>query len=252
MTLLRPYLAAIHYFTGLPISAGLSHWSGLEGELPAARAAHFPGVGWLVGLVACVVFAVLGLAVHASAFTPLVAAVGCIAATIVMTGAMHEKAWASLFDEGVPGGGTRPALALVIGVVARLALLAVLAAHSPAAVLAALFLGHVMSRFWPLVLVRTLPFAGDGGAADHATLGAGVDNRALGIAGAWCAAPLALVLWGQGLAFVIAGVLLSGLALLAMRQWLVQRGGGLTRNAFVACQLACEIAFYLGAAAGLR
>lgn len=255
MTFLRPYLAAVHYFTGLPVSAGLANWAGLDGETPPARAAHFPGVGWLVGLVACVVFAVLGLAVHASAFTPLVAAVACLAATIAMTGAMHENAWAAQFDVSSPDPETRPAtrpvLALVLGVMARLALLAVLAAHSPAAVLAALFLGHVVSRFWPLVLVRTLRFTGAGG-ADRDTLGDGIDNRSLGIAGAWCALPLALVMWGQGLAFVVAGALLSGLAMLAMRQWLARRGDGLTRDGFVASQLACEMAFYLGAAAGLR
>jgi len=249
---LRQYLVAVHYFTGLPISGGLAHWAGLDGAMPAARAEHFPGVGWLVGLGGCVVFAVLGLALHANAFTPVAAAVGCLAATIAITRATHEEAWAALFGDSLPGRVTKPVLALLLGVLARVALLAVLAAHSPAGVLAALFAGQVVSRFWPLILLQSLAYAGDGSATDRDTLGAVIDNRSLAIAGAWCVIPLAVVGWGQGPGFALVGLLLSGVAMLALRQWLVVRTKGLTRDGFVASQLACEIGFYLGAAMGLR
>ncbi|WP_053076820.1 adenosylcobinamide-GDP ribazoletransferase [Caenimonas sp. SL110] len=252
MKYLSPYLAAVHHFTGLPIAAGLKHSAGLDGELPQARAEHYPGVGWLVGLAACVVFAVFGVALHASAFTPLVAALACLAATMAITHTLHEQAWASLFDEGKPGPPTRPILALVMGVIARLALLAVLAAHSPAAVLAALFAGHVVSRFWPLVLLRTLAWSTADAANDSLPLNNGIDNRALGIAVAWCLVPIGLVAWSQGAAFAVAGVLMSGLALLGLRQWVSRSGRGLDRTSFFASQLVCEIGFYVGAAAGLR
>ncbi len=250
MKYLSSYLAAVHHFTGLPIAAGLKHSTGLDGELPAARAEHYPGVGWLVGLAACVVFAIFGVALYASPVTPLVAALACLAATMAITRTLHEQAWATVFDEGKPGLPTRPILALVMGVFARIALLAVLAAHSPGAVLAALFAGHVISRFWPLVMQRTL--AGSA-AEDHSHLASNpIDNRALGIAAAWCVLPIGLAIWAQGAPFAVAGVLISGLAMLGLREWLTRKGLGLMQTSLFASQLACEIGFYVGAAIGLR
>ncbi len=248
---LSAYLAAVHQFTGLPIASGLRHAAGLYGELPAARAEHYPGVGWLVGLAACVVFAVFGVALQASAVTSLVAALACLAATMAITHTLHEQAWATLFDERKPGLPTRPVLALVLGVLARVGLLGVLAAHSPAAVLAALFAAHVVSRFWPLIMSRTLAWRS---AEDRDLPGPSnaIDNRALGIAAAWGVVPIGLAIWAQGLAFAVAGVLISGLAMLGVREWVTRKGLGFTQTSLLGGQLACEIGFYVGAAIGLR
>lgn len=265
MSFLRQYLIAVQFFTRMPVTGALAQWAGLSPEMLRASAAHFPGVGWLVGLLACTVFALLGSILPDSPFAPLVAAVGCIAATAWLTGAAHEDGLAAVTD-GLGGSagrlqalqimkdsrlGTYGALALVLALLVKVSLLAVLAAQSPAAVLAALLAAHVLSRFWPLVLVRTMPYIGDATAANGKPLADRIDSRQLGVAAAWCVVPLAVAVLVQGPAFAIIAVLLSGLSLLWVRRLLVRRLEGFTGDCLGAAQQLCEIAIYLGAAIAL-
>ena len=265
MSFLRQYLIAVQFFTRMPVTGALAQWAGFSPDLLRASAAHFPGVGWLAGLLACTVFAVLGLALPDSPYAPFVAAVGCTIATVWLTGGSHEKGLAAVAD-GLGGSagrleaieimkdsrlGAYGGLALALALLAKVSLLAVLAAQSPAAVLAALLGAHVLSRFWPLVLVRTLPYVGDANAATGKPLADRIDSRALGIAGAWCVLPLAVALLAQGVAFAIMAIAFSGLALLGMRRLFMRRLAGFTGDCLGAAQQVCEIAFYLGAAVTL-
>jgi adenosylcobinamide-GDP ribazoletransferase len=263
VSFLRQYLIAVHLFTRMPVTGALAQWAGFSPDLLRASAAHFPGVGWLAGMLACTVFALLGLALPDSPYAPVVAAVGCTIATVWLTGGAHEKGLAAVAD-GLDGTARRleaieimqdsrlgayGGLALALVLLAKVSLLAVLAAQSPAAVLAALLGAHVLSRFWPLVLVRTLPYIGDATAAKP--LADRIDSRALGIAGAWCVLPLAVVLLAQGALFAIMAIAFSGLALLGMQRLFMRRLAGFTGNCLGAAQQTCEIAFYLGAAVTL-
>jgi adenosylcobinamide-GDP ribazoletransferase len=265
VSFLRQYLIAVQFFTRMPVTGALAQWAGFSPDVLRASAAHFPGVGWLVGLLACTVFALLGLALPNSPFAPLVAAVACTVATVWLTGGSHEDSLVAVAD-GLGGSAQRlaaldimkdprlgayGALALALALMAKVSLLAVLAAHSPTAVLAALLGGHVLSRFWPLVLVRTMPYIGDATAGNVKPLADRIDSRALGIAAAWCVLPLGVGLLAQGAAFPIIGVLLSGLALLWLRRLFMQRLEGFTGECLGATQQVCEIAFYLGAAVAL-
>ena len=262
MSFLRQYLIAVQFFTRMPVTGALAQWAGFNPDLLRASAAHFPGVGWLAGLLACTVFAVLGLALPDSPYSPLVAAVGCTIATVWLTGGSHEKGLAAVADAlGGNAGrldaieimkdsrlGAYGGLAVALALLAKVSLLAVLAAQSPAAVLASLLAAHVLSRFWPLILVRTLPYIGD---ANAAPLAERIDSRALGIAGAWCVLPLAVALLVQGVAFALMAIALSGLALLGMQRLFMRRLAGFTGDCLGAAQQVCEIAFYLGAAVTL-
>lgn len=265
MSFLRQYLIAIQFFTRVPVTGTLGRWAGFGPDTLRASAAHFPGVGWLVGLVACTAFALLGLALPGSPYGPLAAAVACIAGTVLLTGAFHEDGLAHLAD-GLAGGvqreealelmqdshlGTHGALALLLALLAKVALLAVLAAHSPAAVLASLLAAHVVSRFWPLLLMRSLPFIGDAASAQGKPLAGRVETAALAIGVGWCVPPLALAFAVQGPSLAIAGVVCSGLALLGMQWLLARRLQGFTADGVGATQQVCEIAFYLGAAVAL-
>ena len=49
---LRHYLLALQFFTRIPLGAGLARWVGFSPALLRASAAHFPGIGWLVGALA--------------------------------------------------------------------------------------------------------------------------------------------------------------------------------------------------------
>ena len=246
MSFLRQYLIAVQFFTRMPVTGALAQWAGFSPDLLRASAAHFPGVGWLAGLLACTVFAVLGLALPDSPYAPVVAAIGCTIATVWLTGGSHEKGLAAVAD-GLGGSAVRldaieimkdsrlgsyGGLALALVLLAKVSLLAVLAAQSPPAVLAALLGAHVLSRFWPLVLVRTLPHIGDANTAAGKPLADRIDSRTLGIAGAWCVLPLAA-------------------ALLGMRRLFMRRLDGFTGDCLGAAQQVCEIAFYFGAAVTL-
>jgi adenosylcobinamide-GDP ribazoletransferase len=265
VSFLRQYLIAVQFFTRMPLTGALAQWAGSSPDLLRASTAHFPGVGWLAGLLACTVFAVLGLALPDTPYAPVVAAVGCTIATVWLTGGSHEKGLAAVAD-GLGGSagrldaveimkdsrlGAYGGLALALVLLAKVSLLGVLAAQSPAAVLAALLGAHVLSRFWPLVLVRTLPYVGDANAAAGKPPGDRIDSRALGIAGAWCVLPLAVALLAQGMAFAITAIASSGLALLWMRRQFMRRLAGFTGDCLGAAQQVCEIAFYLGAAVTL-
>lgn len=262
---LRHYLLAVQFFTRLPVTGALAQWVGFSPDMLRASAAHFPGVGWLVGLAACASFALLSLALPATAFTPLAAAVGCTIATVLLTGAFHEDGLADLAD-GLGGASDRSraleimkdsrvgafgVLALVLALAAKVVLLAVLAAAAPPAVFAALLAGHVVSRFWPLLLVRSLPYVGDEAGSKSKPLADRIAPRALAVAAAWCVVPLALAYFAQDARFVLAALASSAAALAFMHWWLSRRLQGFTGDALGATQQVCEIGFYLGAALSL-
>ena len=49
MNFLRNYLLAVQFFTRIPVTGRLAGWVGYSPQMLRASAAHFPGVGWLVG-----------------------------------------------------------------------------------------------------------------------------------------------------------------------------------------------------------
>lgn len=262
---LRHYLVALQYFTRIPVTGALAQWTGFSPDLLRASAVHFPGVGLLLGMAACVVFAVVSIGLPDIALSALAAAVACTVATVLLTGGFHEDGLADLAD-GLGGSterdraleimkdsriGSFGALALVLALAAKVTLLAVLASQSAAGVLAALLAAHVVSRYWPLWLIHTLPHVGDAGGSKSKPLADSVDRRALVLAGLWTLLPLGLMGVAQGPLFPLLALALSGLALLAMRRLVARRLQGYTGDALGAAQQACEVAFYLGAGFGL-
>ena len=55
MQALRHFLLAVQFFSRIPVTGRLSAWVGWSPELQRASAAHLPGVGWRVGLLALAV-----------------------------------------------------------------------------------------------------------------------------------------------------------------------------------------------------
>jgi adenosylcobinamide-GDP ribazoletransferase len=230
-----------------------------------ASAAHFPGVGWLVGMAACVAFAVVSVLLPDTPLSPLAAAVGCTIASVLVTGAFHEDGLADLAD-GLGGSpdrerallimkdsriGSFGTVALVLALLAKVSLLAVLASRSPAAVLAALLAAHTVSRFWPLLTIHTLPHIGEDATSKSKPLAERIERRALYVGAAWCIVPLALMLLADRAPFPLLALLASGAAWWLLRRKLARRLQGFTGDALGATQQVCEIAFYLGAACGL-
>jgi adenosylcobinamide-GDP ribazoletransferase len=186
----------------------------------------FPVVGALIGLVAAVAYVTASLVLPS-----LLAAALTIAATILLTGALHEDGLADAADawggartreEALrilrdPTHGTYGVLALVVGVVVRVAALSAIAPAMAVGVLPAV---HATSRGVLVGLIWTTRPARDDGLASALSLGA--VRAFVGLA-----ATLALGIGLLGAWFVPAAVLAVAAGWLV--RWLaVRRIGGMT------------------------
>jgi len=239
-------VAAGRFLTRLPLTGLSSAHTGLLARSMRA----FPLVGIVIGVAGWAVFALaadIGL-------PSTIAALLALAATVLVTGALHEDGLADTAD-GFGGGedragklavmrdsriGAYGVLALVFSLALRAAALAVLT--SPRAG-AALIAAHAVSRAGLPIVMRWLAPARDDG------LGASAgqpDDAAIG----WCAGiavVVTLLCLGvvPGLAaLVVAAAAVAGLARLAQRQI-----GGYTGDVLGAAQQTGEIAVLLSAAA---
>jgi adenosylcobinamide-GDP ribazoletransferase len=271
---LRHYLLALQFFTRIPVAGSLAQWVGYSPQMLRASAAHFPGVGWLVGLLVAGLSALLLLGLPSGGFAPLVVAAIGTAFGILLTGAFHEDGLADVAD-GLGGSlqreraldimkdsrvGAFGAIAISMALAVKLALVAQLASMGVTLLCATLFLAHVVSRTWPLLLIRLLPHVGDTASSKSKPLADQISALALLVALVWCLAALALVVYGQGTWHVLvpfplqdsfaAGLLAalgaSGLAFVWMGRWFAKRLQGFTGDCLGATQQICELAFYLG------
>lgn len=276
---LRHFLLAVQFFTRIPVTGSLAQWVGYSPAMLRASAAHFPGIGWLVGAVAASVYALLVALLPLSLFTPLVAAALSTVATVLLTGAFHEDGLADVSD-GLGGSGDAPraleimkdsrvgafgALALVLVLGCKLALIALLGsvetevwgseeaalALDPWLVPATLFAAHVVSRGLPLLLIRVLPHVGDTATSKSKPLADQITLSSMGTAFLWCFMALALASYALNAIALIAACSFAVIALLWMGRLFTRRLGGFTGDCLGATQQVCEIAFYLGLVIGL-
>ncbi|MEO8023994.1 adenosylcobinamide-GDP ribazoletransferase [Polaromonas sp.] len=278
---LRHYLLAVQFFTRIPVTGRLAEWVGYSPAMLRASAAHFPGIGWLVGAVAAGVYVLLLSLLPPTLFAPLVAAALSTVATVLLTGGFHEDGLADVTD-GLGGSSERNraleimkdsrvgafgAMALVLVLLCKLALLALLGSAEGVApgleevptdapfngwlVAVALFAAHVVSRTLPLLLIRLLPHVGDAAGSKSKPLADQITLGSLGIAVLWCFSALALAGYALPAINLIVACSFSMLALLWMARLFTRRLQGFTGDCLGATQQVCEIAFYLGLAIAL-
>ncbi|TSE36482.1 adenosylcobinamide-GDP ribazoletransferase [Tepidimonas charontis] len=259
----RHFLLALQFFTRIPVRGRLAAWVGYSPAMLRASAAHFPGVGWVVGTWCGAVFA---LAIHifgANAAGAALAAVLSTAAGVWLTGAFHEDGLADTAD--ALGGhvsreraleimkdsriGSYGTLAVLLALALKLALLVWLTqALGPLAVAWGLFGAHVTSRTAPLLTIATLPHIGDTATSKSKPLADRIGVAALGVAGLWCAAALAVLVWATPPAPWWAGVLGALLGWSWMWHLLRRRLGGFTGDTLGATQQLAELGWWLGLA----
>ena len=275
--LIREYLLAVQFFTRIPITGRLAEWVGFSPELLRSSAGHFPGVGLVVGMVAAAVYALVNTLLPDTHFTLLVAAVLSTVFTVLLTGGFHEDGLADVAD-GLGGSydrtraldimkdsrvGAFGAMALVLALLAKVALLALLGSvegvptgwdETPLStwyVCAALVAGHTVSRALPLLLIAWLPHVGDTAASKSKPRADQITARSLWVAFLWLFMALALVLPVLDAMNLIVACSFAVLALLWMGRWFKRRLQGFTGDCLGATQQVCEIAFYLGMAVAL-
>jgi adenosylcobinamide-GDP ribazoletransferase len=278
--LVREFLLAIQFFTRIPVTGRLAAWAGFSPELLRASAAHFPLAGAIVGCAAALVYALTLALLPGEQFSALAAAIFSTVATALLTGAFHEDGLADVAD-GLGGSfdrdraleimkdsrvGAFGALALMLALLAKVALLAILGSVEGLAsdlevdqrgfnwffngwyATFALALGHVVSRGLPLLLIRLLPYVGDSATSKAKPLADRISTGRLLIGLAWCLAALALstAIFDVFSLLVSCGFALA--ALLYMGRLFKRRLQGFTGDCLGATQQVCEIAFYFGLA----
>lgn len=257
---IRHYLLAVQFFTRIPVTGRLAEWVGFSPAMLRASAAHFPGVGWVVGASSAVVLWGLVWALPEVSASSWVAAVLCTVFSVLLTGAFHEDGLADTAD-GLGGSldreraldimkdsrvGTYGALALVLIVFSKVSLLAVLLQWSAWQAVLAVFGAHVLSRFMPLFIIRSLPHVGDTQQSKSKPLADQIGNSSLLVATVWAGLALALLyMLAPGMPWW-AGALGALVALGYMLRLLKRRLAGFTGDGLGATQQLCEVAFYFG------
>jgi adenosylcobinamide-GDP ribazoletransferase len=258
---IRHYLLAVQFFTRIPVTGKLAEWVGFSPAMLRASAAHFPGVGWLLGASSAVVLWGLVWALPEVPAASWVAAVLCTVFGVMLTGAFHEDGLADTAD-GLGGSldreraldimkdsrvGTYGALALVLITLLKVGLLATLLQLATTLVVAlAVFAAHVFSRFLPLFIIRSLPHVGDTQQSKSKPLADQIGNRSLWAAALWAGLALGpLYMLAPGMPWW-AGLLGAVVALGYMFRLLKRRLAGFTGDGLGATQQLCEVAFYLG------
>lgn len=242
---LRLLAVAVQTLTWLPVPSGP-----LPADWLARSAKWFPIVGALVGGLAALV-----LVGAAQPWPSPIPALLAVAASLLLTGALHEDGLADTADAA--GGRTREAkLAIMkdprLGVFGALALGTVLAlkvaalSAMPALVgAAALVAAGGVSRF---LIVPVMARAGYAGDRSLAKLDHGVEGPRLGEI-AFAALLAALPLLGLGLGRALAGLVLAALVGGLAANRLCRALGGYTGDVLGAVIALSETAFLLGAAA---
>ena len=256
---LRHFLLALQFFTRIPVTGRLAQWVGYSPAMLRASAAHFPAVGWVVGAIGA-----LALAAALALWTPWVAAVLCTVATVLVTGAFHEDGLADVAD-GLGGASTREraleimkdsrigafgAIAVVLALGLKFALLAALAGQGAFVACTALLAAHVLSRLAPLAVMRASPYVGgEGGKAKP--MADAVSGTSVFVAVLWSLPAAALLVIAGGVANGVAALIAAALVALFMVRLLRRRLGGFTGDGLGATQQLSELAIYLALAARL-
>ena len=259
---IRHFLVAVQFFTRIPVAGRLAAWVGYSPAMLRASAAHFPGVGWLVGAWCAGVFWLAAHMFGTADAGAWVAAVLSTAAGIGLTGAFHEDGLADTAD--ALGGhvsreralqimkdsriGSYGAVTLVLALLLKVALLAWLSAAAGAAAVAwGLLGGHVTSRALPLLTIATLPYVGDAPGSKSKPLADRIGPPALAVGMLWWGAALAALAWGAPAWPWMAATLGAALGWGWMWRVTRRRLGGFTGDTLGATQQVSELGWWLAA-----
>ncbi|NLT33007.1 MAG: adenosylcobinamide-GDP ribazoletransferase [Acidobacteria bacterium] len=241
------FWTAVMFFTRIPVPASLPYSNQLLNQ--ALR--FFPLVGMLVGILGA---GVLWLALLV--FPPPLALLVSMGATILITGAFHEDGFAD-FCDGYGGGMSAERILEImkdsrLGTYGTIGLLAMLAAKytalvslTPPALYPILVAAHTLSRFVPVLLVRTTRYIREDSLSKSKPIGNEVSTRSLLIAACCTVPPLIFLPWRLTAAMLA----VSAVILVLFRRYILKRTGGYSGDVLGALQQLCELGLYLAAVA---
>jgi adenosylcobinamide-GDP ribazoletransferase len=218
---------------------------------------YFPAVGICIGLVSAAMLLLAG-----NLWGPIIASLLAVAASIVVTGGLHEDGLADTADSFGGGWsvekrlaimkdsriGAYGALALMFGVALRVTALAEMPLWSGAA---ALIAAHAAARITPAFVMNALLYAGDTAAmkVSYADVPVSAHELRFALVIVVCAlVPLALV----SIPSVFSGLLLGIVLATAIVLWARKLIDGYTGDVLGATEQMFEIGFLLGVAAVIR
>jgi adenosylcobinamide-GDP ribazoletransferase len=239
-------LSAVMFLTRLPVAK----WVVYDEMHLKKSTKYFPVVGALVGVLgACMMW------VAAQFFSPMIAAMLSISATIFITGAFHEDGLADASD-GFGGGLTKDrvleimkdsrigaygAIALWLGLTLKLLLLSELITKNIIVALAATIAAHTFGRCSSVMLIYSLPYVRSESSTSK-PFADSVTSRGLIGALIFTALLAAGLLQFKSIFGLCAGFLSAYCCGVYFRK----RIGGITGDALGAANQASELSFYLG------
>jgi adenosylcobinamide-GDP ribazoletransferase len=248
------FLNALRFMTIVPLP---SSDATIEPDWLSRCAKYFPVIGIGIGLASAVVMLLAD-----RIWSPVVASLLAVAASIAITGALHEDGLADTAD-GLGGGssvekrlaimkdsriGTYGTLALVFGLALRVTALADMPIWTAAA---ALISAHAAARITPIFVMNALPYAGDAAAmkVSYSDAPVSAHDVRFALVIVLCALlPLAFL----SIPSVISGLLLGAALAAAAAMWARQRINGYTGDVLGAIEQMFEIGFLLGVAGVIR
>lgn len=246
----RLFLVAVQFLTRLPVPA----FANYQPIWLQQSARYLPLTGLLIGGLTALVFATLFWLIN-----PWVAAIGSTAFSIRLTGAFHEDGLADSCD-GLGGSftregalnimkdsrlGTYGTLGLVMALALKVSLLASLSLPLAAV---ALVLVHGFSRFFSILLLSFLPYAGDVEHAKAKPMAQSLDKRQAVFALLTLVPSLYLpylLLGSLPINLLFTALVFMLLATAYMARLLHRRLGGYTGDGLGATQQLNELAAYL-------
>ncbi len=259
----RAIVAAFTFLTRIP----LHHLVGHDHTDLASAALYFPVVGLVVGAVGGIT---LIAALHV--WSPVLAVIISIAATVLLTGAFHEDALADAFD-GFGGGwsseqvlrimkdsrvGSYALVGVLLVLAAKVAALTAIVIKSPIAgraigaagpAVKAIIAGHVLGRWSSVPLIRFNAYVRPLAPDERSGLGRPfvrlVTTAQLLAASALAVVVALLALDTRAVPALVVCLIVTALSALYFRR----RIGGITGDALGAANQMVELAVYLVAAA---
>jgi adenosylcobinamide-GDP ribazoletransferase len=243
---LHVFLTAVMFYTRLPCPRWVDH----SADKLTQATRYFPLVGWIVGLLAAVIY--YGAAWILPASLALVLA---LLSSILLTGAFHEDGLADVCDGF--GGGWTPAQILQImkdsrvgtyGVVGLVGLLAAkflsLQALPQGWTGIALLTGHALSRFLAATYVIALPYVREDAGSKAKPVAGGQARLNIWLPAALFGLLPLLLLWPAPL--YTASLVLVAAVYVYLLGLFRRRLGGYTGDCLGAAQQLLELAWYLG------